>query len=942
MEPKKIFVSLSARQGFQIPAQAFDPEKPALSRSFSGSFPIRAPLTLDSDSEFEHASSSSDSESESKVLVNGEELEMALERPFVADPNEDTVEESGFVEKIELARPFVAHPDEERLENGGVECELDDPNSNWVRPIAQLSWGDGENDLVDVEEEMVSEVEDGDFSSSIEFSEKVSIAPRVKVYGFEEDDDDDESVEWTESLVVNQSKLAIQGEIVEIPTLDCFVVAKNLVPAHSGSCGEKKLTVKDHSQSIVEDNIQDAAEDVMEKKLDFDGDVEHFCGEKLELEELVQEVIELNYIDAENQKIVNLGENDAFATTERETMVVAEEMDNGVERTIVETETSSVKSGSIEASKPSLVKSNVDVSEIDDNVLYVVEECLPCQNSEGSSVVISPVSTIEEGIDSEIMKHEIYPGMDLDPAVDTSVAVSLESIGDNFRGNQNEVDLKEFSESNLIWESVTLCNGGFPETQEVHRCRSTMHCDLISLESIIPSSFLDQQIGMEGKFEGYHDAVEEGRDGLLSYEVDEDFIYGSSETTGEIMENPNEEEKKKIEKMELLRTKFLRLVHGLGISFEDSTVTEVLERLILAAGKHSSHLGTLESAKRMALELDAEGKSDLGFGLNILVIGKTGVGKSATINSIFGELKAVVDHFEPATTAVKEIVGTINGVKIRILDTPGLKLHAIKQSANRKILAAIRKCIKKFPPDVVLYVDRLDTQTQDNDLQLLRSITRSLDSSIWRNAIITLTHAGSAPPDGPTGLPLSQEIFAAQKSHGVLQSINKAIGNLHLMNPSFIRPISLVENHQIHAKKNRNREPLPSEGSSGRSQLLLLCYSIKILSEASSITPKVSSDQIHPPSLPSQLFSLLQFDDQRDNDVYSGVEQPIRPILHSQFAIGQSSKMAIHVGLNKNRRGQVSVRTNSSNQLQIALAGVLTIVSIFRSISSKVGLQHST
>ncbi|RVW55620.1 Translocase of chloroplast 159, chloroplastic [Vitis vinifera] len=89
----------------------------------------------------------------------------------------------------------------------------------------------------------------------------------------------------------------------------------------------------------------------------------------------------------------------------------------------------------------------------------------------------------------------------------------------------------------------------------------------------------------------------------------------------------------------------------------------------------------------------------------------------------------MTNAFEPTTSAVNEIIGTIDGVKIRVLDTPGLRSSLMEQAFNRKILSSIKKFMKKFPPDVVLYVDRLDTEDKDlNDLPLLKSITSSLQS----------------------------------------------------------------------------------------------------------------------------------------------------------------------------------------------------------------------
>jgi Toc86/159 family protein import component len=54
--------------------------------------------------------------------------------------------------------------------------------------------------------------------------------------------------------------------------------------------------------------------------------------------------------------------------------------------------------------------------------------------------------------------------------------------------------------------------------------------------------------------------------------------------------------------------------------------------------------------------------------------------------------------------------------------------------------------------------------------------------------------------------------------------------------------------------------------------------------------------------------------------------------LQSQFSIGGNSKMAVHVGMNNKRSGQISIKTSSS-ELQAALIGIVPIaVSILQSI----------
>ncbi|AQK95091.1 Translocase of chloroplast 159 chloroplastic [Zea mays] len=343
---------------------------------------------------------------------------------------------------------------------------------------------------------------------------------------------------------------------------------------------------------------------------------------------------------------------------------------------------------------------------------------------------------------------------------------------------------------------------------------------------------------------------------------------------------------------------------------------QVLYRLSLAEGirhgRQTNRAFSLDNARRKALLLEAEGKEDLNFSCNILVLGKTGVGKSATINSIFGEEKSRTDAFSSATTNVREIVGDVDGVKIRIIDTPGLRPNVMDQGSNRKILAAVKNYTKKCPPDIVLYVDRLDSLSRDlNDLPLLKTITAVLGSSIWFNAIVALTHAASAPPEGLNGAPMTYEVLMAQRSHIIQQSIRQAAGDMRLMNP-----VALVENHPS-CRKNREGQKVLPNGQSWRHQMLLLCYSSKILSEANSLLKlqdpnpgKLFGFRFRSPSLPFLLSSLLQSrahpklsaeqgGNEGDSDVelddYSDVEQdddeeeydqlpPFKPLTKAQLA----------------------------------------------------------
>ncbi|GJN36034.1 hypothetical protein PR202_gb24859 [Eleusine coracana subsp. coracana] len=395
-------------------------------------------------------------------------------------------------------------------------------------------------------------------------------------------------------------------------------------------------------------------------------------------------------------------------------------------------------------------------------------------------------------------------------------------------------------------------------------------------------------------------------------------LFSPSElaVTADPTEEMTEEEKKLHDKVELIRVKFLRLVYRLGATPEETVAAQVLYRLSLAEGirhgRQTNRAFSLDNARKKALLLEAEGKEDLNFSCNILVLGKTGVGKSATINSIFGEEKSKTNAFTSATTNVREIVGDVDGVKIRIIDTPGLRPNVMDQGSNRKILAAVKKYTKRCPPDIVLYVDRLDSLSRDlNDLPLLKTITAVLGSSIWFNAIVALTHAASAPPEGLNGAPMTYEVLMAQRSHIIQQSIRQAAGDMRLMNP-----VALVENHPS-CRRNREGQKVLPNGQSWRHQMLLLCYSSKILSEANALLKlqdpnpgKLFGFRFRSPPLPFLLSSLLQSrahpklspdqgGNEGDSDIelddYSDMEQdddeeeydqlpPFKPLTKAQLA----------------------------------------------------------
>jgi Toc86/159 family protein import component len=324
-----------------------------------------------------------------------------------------------------------------------------------------------------------------------------------------------------------------------------------------------------------------------------------------------------------------------------------------------------------------------------------------------------------------------------------------------------------------------------------------------------------------------------------------------------------DEEKKIYGKVDMARIKYMRLVHRLGYDTNHQVPVQVLFRLSLVESfrcvRMTNHSSEIENAWKRALQREAEGTENLEFSCNVLVLGKTGVGKSATINSIFGEDKSKTNAFLPATSSVKEINGVVNGVKFHVVDTPGLGTSAEDEKSNRKMLNAVKKYMKRCPPDIILYVDRLDTPREEaNSLSLLRCITSVLGLSIWPRTIITLTHSGAAPPEGPNGLEVNYDMVVSRRTHAIQQSIRQITNDPQIQNP-----VALVENHHL-CRRNAEGEKMLPDGLIWRRLLLLLCFSLKMIAEIDSLSTRRASSAsflgrlLQVPPIPYFLSSLLK------------------------------------------------------------------------------------
>ena len=151
---------------------------------------------------------------------------------------------------------------------------------------------------------------------------------------------------------------------------------------------------------------------------------------------------------------------------------------------------------------------------------------------------------------------------------------------------------------------------------------------------------------------------------------------------------------------------------------------------------------TLNAAQQSRVSMASKREGDLN--LRILVCGKTGVGKSSLINSIFGcEVCRVVDpgykdgSLDPCTTEIQKTEVNINGIVVTIYDSPGLQDGT--DNEENYLREMYETC---HDVDIVIYcIDMTISRYAVPEIRSAELLTERFGREFWKRCVFVMTKA---------------------------------------------------------------------------------------------------------------------------------------------------------------------------------------------------------
>lgn len=177
---------------------------------------------------------------------------------------------------------------------------------------------------------------------------------------------------------------------------------------------------------------------------------------------------------------------------------------------------------------------------------------------------------------------------------------------------------------------------------------------------------------------------------------------------------------------------------------------------------------TKEEKEEVFGKLDAE---ITGRPFKVAIIGQSGVGKSSTLNAVFGLNLPVSDIKEGTTEIIEKVFPMRDGFNLSIYDMPGL----LQSKSRDKVYEEMYK--KVLPQcDVIVYVIKANTRNIGDDCKILKKVVLPIcnANSVKDNLIIAVNKVDrigeSINPDDPE---LQWDDFKNEPTQKLWECINK-------------------------------------------------------------------------------------------------------------------------------------------------------------------------
>lgn len=191
--------------------------------------------------------------------------------------------------------------------------------------------------------------------------------------------------------------------------------------------------------------------------------------------------------------------------------------------------------------------------------------------------------------------------------------------------------------------------------------------------------------------------------------------------------------------------------------------------------------------------------------MTVVFVGKQGVGKSSTLNSVLNERVAPSAPFQPESLRVLLAGRTAAGFTLNLLDTPGLLEGGFVSARG---LASVKLAMKDRKVHAVVYMDRLDSWRVDNsDKAVFAALKDAFGMDIWERTVLGFSHGHLTPPglkEADNGA--AYDKFVEARADMVRDAIRKT-----LKAPKLALPHVVVENGSRCATNGAGEKVLPGE-----------------------------------------------------------------------------------------------------------------------------------